>query len=113
MSFGVALKDHGQRPLDRAGQAEGDQERHQLVAGDDRDDEQPRDQPAEGEAERDQERQRQQRVEAQVLARQPGQVGAEQQELAVRQVDDAHDPEDQREALRHQGVEAAENDPVL
>ena len=30
----------------------------------------------------------------------------------MRQVDDAHDPEDQREALRHQGVEAAENDPV-
>ena len=39
-------------------------------------------------------------------------IAAEQIERAVRQVDVAHQPEDQREAARHQEIEAAERDAV-
>ena len=37
-------------------------------------------------------------------------VHAEHQELAVREVDDPHDAEDQRQPDRDQGVDAAEQD---
>src|SRR2546426_2799831 len=41
-----------------------------------------------------------------------GDVGAEREERAVREVDDADHPEDDRQAERHQDVERTQHEPV-
>ena len=68
-------------------------------------------QPVHRQAQRHQHRERhrhhQQRRQAQRGLRHPGEVGADHQELAVRDVQDAHQPVLQVQAERHQRVDAA------
>src|SRR5690606_14318018 len=70
------------------------------------------DDPAGQHASRQRHDERQVVVEAQVAEQSDGQVHADRDELSVREVDDAHDPEDQGQPHADERVDAPDQEPA-
>src|SRR2546429_2416291 len=105
---------HGQS-VRRERQSETDQQRvldtRLLVRPHDEGEEAPVEQHAEHERAGDDERKREQRIETQEYPEPEGAVASEHDQLAVGDVEDLEDAEDEREAGRSETVEAADEEP--
>ena len=98
--------------MQRQGQAEPDQEgilhARLFMRAHDEAEEPPVKDRAEQQRARDHQRQRREGIDAEQRGQPEGAVAAEHDQLAVRDVEHAHDTEDQREPGRRQAVEPAD-----
>ena len=99
------VRDHDEQPERR-------QQRHELSRAEAALEHRPLEDVADDERAGEHRREREIRRDVHVLGEEKRHVRADERERSVREVDDPHHPEHQREAGREQRVEPAEQDPV-
>ncbi len=104
----VGGKAFQQRVLDDDGQAEGDEQRRQDVVAQRAVEHMVLQQPAGGEHRRRCDQRGDERIEAEACDKHQDEEGGEHDQVAMGEVDQPHDAEDQAEPRREQGVEPAE-----
>ena len=101
-----------QAVLDDDGKAEGDEQRRQDIAAERAVEERVLQRIAEREQHRRRHQRAEERPDAQRLRQRQHDEGRQHDEIAVRQVDEPHDAEDQRQAGGEQRVEPAQHDAL-
>jgi hypothetical protein len=101
-----------QHALDPQRHGPGDEERELLpLVGAQRPDEQQLDHHAQQEHGGDHQEDREERIQVELREQRVAQEGSEDDHHALGDVDDAHDPERERESARHQRIDAAREQP--